>query len=90
MTNNESHPAISTRALFEPFDSGKMTLANRIVMAPMSRGFSHKGVPGTDVADYYRRRAENGVGLIITEGTLIHHPAAAANPTGRIFTERIP
>lgn len=80
MTNNESHPAISTRALFEPFDSGKMTLANRIVMAPMSRGFSHKGVPGTDVADYYRRRAENGVGLIITEGTLIHHPAAAANP----------
>jgi 2,4-dienoyl-CoA reductase-like NADH-dependent reductase (Old Yellow Enzyme family) len=25
--------------------------------------------------DYYRRRAENEVGLIITEGTLINHPA---------------
>ena len=32
------------------------------------------------MAAYYRRRAENGVGLIITEGTLINHPAATDNP----------
>lgn len=79
-TNSSSNPAISAQALFEPFKSGKLPLANRIVMAPMTRGFSPNGVPGIDVADYYRRRAENGVGLIITEGTLINHPAAAASP----------
>lgn len=45
-------------------------------MAPMTRGFSPDGVPGTDIAAYYRRRAENGVGLILTEGTAINHPAA--------------
>lgn len=67
------------QALFEPFNGGKLNLANRIVMAPMTRGFSPGGVPGPDVAAYYRRRAENGVGLIVTEGTVIDHPAAAAD-----------
>jgi len=66
--------------LFQPFVSEKLTLANRIVMAPMTRGFSPEGVPGADVAAYYRRRAENGVGLIITEGTLINDRAATGNP----------
>lgn len=50
-------------------------------MAPMSRGFSPNGVPGADVAAYYRRRAENGVGLIVTEGTVINHPTATSEPT---------
>ena len=59
----------SAQALFAPFRSAKLSLANRIVMAPMTRAFSPGGVPGEDVAAYYRRRAENGVGLIMTEGT---------------------
>ncbi|MFB0841418.1 NADH:flavin oxidoreductase [Paenibacillus oleatilyticus] len=67
----------SVQALFEPFAAGKMTLSNRIVMAPMTRQFSPDGVPGSDVAAYYRRRAENGVGLIVTEGTVINHPDAS-------------
>lgn len=67
----------SVQALFEPFVTGKMTLSNRIVMAPMTRQFSPDGVPGADVAAYYRRRAENGVGLIVTEGTVINHPDAS-------------
>jgi 2,4-dienoyl-CoA reductase-like NADH-dependent reductase (Old Yellow Enzyme family) len=33
-------------------------------------------VPNENVADYYRRRAEADVGLIITEGVGIDHPAA--------------
>jgi 2,4-dienoyl-CoA reductase-like NADH-dependent reductase (Old Yellow Enzyme family) len=66
--------------LFEPFRAEHLELANRIVMAPMTRGFSPGGIPGQDVADYYRRRAEHGIGLIVTEGTLINHPAAAASP----------
>ncbi|MBB6671558.1 NADH:flavin oxidoreductase [Cohnella nanjingensis] len=69
----------SVQPLFKPFANDKWSLANRIVMAPMTRGFSPGGVPGPDVAAYYRRRAENGVGLIVTEGTVINHPAAAAD-----------
>ncbi|MDU2239444.1 MAG: NADH:flavin oxidoreductase [Paenibacillus sp.] len=66
-------------ALFQPFEGGGLKLANRVVMAPMTRSFSPGGVPGSNVAGYYRRRAENGVGLIITEGTVINHPAAPAD-----------
>ncbi|REE69638.1 2,4-dienoyl-CoA reductase-like NADH-dependent reductase (Old Yellow Enzyme family) [Paenibacillus taihuensis] len=83
MTNQSTNQATnshSVEALFRPFSLGNLSLANRIVMAPMTRAFSPAGVPGQDVADYYRRRAENGVGLIITEGTLINHPAATDNP----------
>ncbi|RXZ78547.1 12-oxophytodienoate reductase [Paenibacillaceae bacterium] len=69
----------SAAALFKPFEGGRLTLENRIVMAPMTRQFSPSGIPGPDVAEYYRRRAANGVGLIITEGTIINHPAAAAD-----------
>ena len=63
--------------LFAPFALGSARLANRIVMAPMTRHFSPAGVPGRDVAAYYRRRAEGGAGLIITEGTWVPHPGAA-------------
>jgi len=70
----------ATDILFEPYTINNLTLSSRIVMAPMTRGFSPNGVPGADVAAYYRRRAENGVGLIITEGTLINHPASKDNP----------
>ena len=63
-------------AFFEPFTLNNLELPNRIVMAPMTRCFSPGGVPGADVAAYYRRRAAAGVGLIVTEGTAIDHPAA--------------
>lgn len=63
--------------LFEPFRHGSLSLANRVVMAPMTRWMSPGQVPGADVAAYYRRRAENGVGLIVTEGTTIDHPVAS-------------
>ncbi len=70
----------SVAALFQPFVSQKLSLRNRIVMAPMTRSFSPGGVPGPDVAAYYRRRAEGGVGLILTEGTGIAHDAALNDP----------
>jgi 2,4-dienoyl-CoA reductase-like NADH-dependent reductase (Old Yellow Enzyme family) len=62
--------------LFQPLQIRAVTLKNRIVMAPMTRGFSPLGVPGEDVAAYYRRRAQGETGLIITEGVGIDHPAA--------------
>lgn len=79
MTNNkEITHNHSIDPLFQSFQAENLSLPNRTVMAPMTRGFSPDGVPGTDVAAYYRRRAENDVGLILTEGTAINHPAAVS------------
>ena len=66
----------SIAALFTPFRIASAALANRVVMAPMTRSHSPGGAPGPNVSAYYRRRAEGGVGLIITEGTWIGHPGA--------------
>ncbi len=66
--------------MFEPFNVHNLTLRNRVAMAPMTRSFSPNGVPGENVVAYYRRRAEAGVGLIITEGTTVNHPAASGYP----------
>jgi N-ethylmaleimide reductase len=54
--------------LFAPVSLGDLQLANRVVMAPLTRLRSgDAGVPGELVADHYAQRAS--VGLIITEGT---------------------
>jgi 2,4-dienoyl-CoA reductase-like NADH-dependent reductase (Old Yellow Enzyme family) len=68
--------ASAVEKLYTPFPFGRGTLRNRIVMAPMTRNSSPKGVPTEAVAAYYARRASGGAGLIITEGTCIDHPAA--------------
>ena len=73
---NDPSAPIDVAPLFEPIAIRGLALANRIVMAPMTRNFSPGGVPGEDVAAYYRRRAEGGTGLLITEGVGIDHPAA--------------
>jgi 2,4-dienoyl-CoA reductase-like NADH-dependent reductase (Old Yellow Enzyme family) len=61
-------------ALFLPFSLKTLQLPNRTVMAPMTRSASPDHVPGLDVAAYYRRRAEGGVGLIVTEGVYVPMP----------------
>ena len=66
--------------LFSPFEGGGLRLPNRIVMAPMTRSFSPGNVPGEDVAAYYRRRAEGGVGLILTEGVSPNETTATGTP----------
>jgi 2,4-dienoyl-CoA reductase-like NADH-dependent reductase (Old Yellow Enzyme family) len=76
--SNRQHTTLSTDSLFQPYSIHNLTLSSRIVMPAMARAFSPEGVPGADVAAYYRRRAENGVGLIITEGTVIDHLAATS------------
>jgi len=80
-----THTTKTTEALFKTFNSEKLTLENRTVMAPMTRGFSPGNVPGEDVAAYYRRRAENGVGLIVTEGTGINHPSSVSGASIPVF-----
>ncbi len=71
--------------LFQPFPFGRQQLPNRIVMAPMTRNQSPSGIPTEEVAHYYRRRAEGGVGLIITEGTYVNHSGANGYPNVPAF-----
>jgi 2,4-dienoyl-CoA reductase-like NADH-dependent reductase (Old Yellow Enzyme family) len=62
--------------LFQPLTVRSLTVRNRFAMAPMTRAASPGGIPGTDVAAYYARRAAGGVGLIITEGVRLPEPEA--------------
>lgn len=67
--------------LFEPAQLGNITLANHIVMAPMTRNRATADHIPTDIMPtYYAQRAT--VGLIITEGT-------APSPNGEGYA-RIP
>ncbi len=53
--------------LFSPVRLGDLELANRIVMAPMTRNRADaQGVPGELMVDYYAQRAD--AGLIVAEG----------------------
>lgn len=45
-------------------------------MAPMTRMQSPESIPTPKVAEYYRKRAKGGAGLLITECTFINHPVA--------------
>ena len=69
-----------TSVLFRPFESAKLSLPNRIVMAPMTRNMAPGGVPGRPNADYYARRAAGGVGLIVSEGTVVRRPSSRNLP----------
>ncbi|WP_294255802.1 NADH:flavin oxidoreductase [uncultured Sphingomonas sp.] len=77
--------AASTDTLFRPFRIKSLDLPNRIVMAPMTRTFAPEGIPGAVNAAYYRRRAEGGVGLILSEGTVIDRPASRNHPNIPFF-----
>jgi len=58
---------MTTPSLFAPYTLGRVELANRIVMAPMTRSRALGNVPNELMAEYYAQRAE--AGLIVTEGT---------------------
>jgi 2,4-dienoyl-CoA reductase-like NADH-dependent reductase (Old Yellow Enzyme family) len=72
--------AESLQALLRPATVGPLSLRNRVVMAPMTRSFAPGGVPGSDFASYFRRRAEQGVGLLLTGASAIDQPASSNDP----------
>ena len=58
------------RNVFLPYELGDLALANRIVMAPMTRSRAIDGnVPNPIAATYYLQRAS--AGLIVTEATQV-------------------
>lgn len=59
---------MTDKTLFQPYTLGALTLANRIVMAPLTRNRAGAGlVPSALAATYYSQRAS--AGLLITEAT---------------------
>jgi 2,4-dienoyl-CoA reductase-like NADH-dependent reductase (Old Yellow Enzyme family) len=70
--------------LFSPFET--LHLRNRIVMAPMTRcACTAEGLPTPELADYYVRRAQNGVGLVIVESAAINSSDAMGYLNGCQF-----
>lgn len=73
--------------LLTPLASPFFEARNRTVMSAMTRGFADADHCATaDISDYYRRRAEGGVGLILTEGVVIHPTADGYKDVPRIAT----
>lgn len=58
------------QVLHTPFTLGPYTLANRVVMAPMTRARTGEArIPTPSTVEYYRQRA--GAGLIVSEGAQV-------------------
>ncbi|WP_239015772.1 alkene reductase [Novacetimonas hansenii] len=64
-----THPRKAMTDLFSTFDLAGTTLANRIVMAPMTRSRAPNDIATDTIALYYAQRAT--AGLIVSEGTPI-------------------
>ena len=67
-------------ALFKPIKINNLVVPNRIAMAPMTRSMSPNGIPTDQNLEYYKRRAAAEVGMIITEGVEVSHPASSGYP----------
>lgn len=83
---NRPHETRSARALFEPTRAGALKLANRIVMAPLTRNRAGPGlVPGPLTLEYYAQRAS--AGLIIAEATQVSAQAQGYADTPGCYTD---
>lgn len=72
--------------LFQPVDLGPIKLANRVVMAPLTRSRANEaGVPNDLHVEYYRQRAS--AGLIIAEATNISPEGRGYAWTPGIFSD---
>ncbi|MBE9608786.1 alkene reductase [Chitinilyticum piscinae] len=76
-----------TNPLFNPTHLGRLTLPNRIVMAPMTRCRTDQpgDIPNALMAHYYAQRAS--AGLIISEATQISRQGQGYSFTPGIYSE---
>jgi N-ethylmaleimide reductase len=77
---------MSTSKLFEPYKLGPITLANRAVMAPLTRNRAVAGlVPSPLAIEYYGQRAS--AGLLISEATQISQQGQGYQDTPGIYSK---
>jgi 2,4-dienoyl-CoA reductase (NADPH2) len=63
---------VTYQYLFSPLRIGPLTVANRVVFSAHLTNYAEGGLPSKQHAAYYARRAEGGVGMIITEEHSTH------------------
>jgi len=74
--------------LFQPFWLHDLTLSNRIVLSPMTRGRAGVArLPNRLMAGYYTQRSS--AGLLITEATTISEEANGWNESPGIYTDEM-
>lgn len=79
---------MSTDALLQAFSMRDLELANRVVLAPMTRARAGtQRVPNALMAEYYRQRG--GAGLLLTEATTISAQANGWNESPGIYTDEM-
>lgn len=71
--------------LFDPVQVGSLHLANRIVMAPLTRNRAPGAIATPLMATYYAQRAS--AGLIITEATAISHQGQGYSDVPGIWSD---
>ncbi|WP_394391295.1 alkene reductase [Shewanella woodyi] len=73
-------------SLFTPYKTTKLSLSNRMVMAPMTRSRTTQpgNIPNEMMAQYYAQRASTG--LIITEATQISDDSQGYSFTPGVYT----
>jgi N-ethylmaleimide reductase len=80
---------MTTAQLFQPTRIGDIEVANRIVMAPLTRSRADEArgdIPGSAMnVDYYRQRS--GAGLIISEGTQVSPVGKGYMATPGIYSD---
>ena len=81
--------AFDGRKLFQPARIGDIEVANRVVMAPLTRSRADEAagdVPGSEMnIEYYRQRSN--AGLIISEGTQVSPAGKGYMATPGIYSE---
>jgi N-ethylmaleimide reductase len=77
-----------TSILFQAFRLHDLTLSNRIVLAPMTRGRAGTArLPNKLMAEYYAQRSS--AGLIVTEGVTISEEANGWSESPGIYTDEM-
>ncbi len=71
--------------LFSPLKLGDITLANRVIMAPMTRARVPDRTPNASTVTYYAQRA--GAGLIVTEATTVSAQGNGSVATPGIYSQ---
>ena len=74
--------------LFQPIRVGKLNLAHRVVLAPLTRFRADDAHVPTDImVDYYAQRASTPGSLLITEGTFISAKAGGYDNIPGIWSD---
>lgn len=88
--SNSAMNPFSEMKIFDPVSIKNLHLKNRLVMAPLLTNLATgEGQPSQELKEHYRKRAEGGVGLIITEGSCIDPKHRMSKNNLGVFDDRL-